>query len=142
MNIYCRLHKKGALVFRVETTSRRQEVEFVRIAEISPDGEVAPHKHHPATVEEMAEAAAWWRDWSARREESRLEKTEQVIARLNGYAGWLTRKATDDEVARLSEPLLMAMLDLREEVLRRVSKMETGQAAIVDPGAGESGGGE
>lgn len=124
MKLYYRLRKKGALVFRMEIANRQRRIELNQIATISADGEVVPHRRRPATDAEIAEAASWWQDWCARRKAGRLAETERVMAELNAFTDWMAREAPDGEVATLSDPLLMALLDLRQVVVRRLSEVE------------------
>ena len=124
MKLYYRLRRQGALVFRMEVANRQRRIELNQVAAISASGEVTPHRRRPASDAEMAEAAAWWRDWCARRDAGRLTETERFMAELNGFTDWMAREAPDDEVAGLSDPLLLALLDLRQVVVRRLSEVE------------------
>lgn len=124
MKLYYRLRRQGALVFRMEVANRQRRIELNRIATITGAGEVLPHKRRPASEAEQAEAAAWWRDWCARRDGDRLAGTERFMAELNRFTDWMAREAPDGEVAELSDPLLMALLDLRQTVVRRLSEVE------------------
>ena len=140
MKLYYRLREKGALVFRMEVANRQRRIELNRIATISADGEVTPHRQRPASDQEMAQAAAWWRDWCARRDEGRLAETERFMAQLNGFTDWMAREAADGEVAELSDPLLMALLDLRQVVVRRLSDVEADRPLVPGGGIGQAGG--
>lgn len=125
MRLYYRLRRKGALVFRMEVVNRQRRIELNQIAAISANGEVTPHKRRPATEAELAQAATWWRDWCARRDEGGLAETERFMAELNAFTDWMAREAPDAEVAAMSDPLLMALLDLRQVVVRRLSEVES-----------------
>ena len=129
MKLYYRLRRQGALVFRMEVANRQRRIELNQIASITGAGEVVPHKRRPASEAELAEAAAWWRDWCARRDADRLPETERFVAELNRFTDWMAREAPDGEVAEMSDPLLMALLDLRQVVVRRLSEVEAERPA-------------
>lgn len=128
MKLYYRLGREGALVFRMEVANRLRRIELNRIATITPAGEIVPDPQRPPTDDEATEAAGWWRDWCARRDGGRLSETERFMADLNRFTDWMAGEAEDDEIDRLSDPLLMALLDLRQVIVRRLSDIDADRA--------------
>jgi hypothetical protein len=132
MELYYRLVERGALVFRLDVSNRQRRIELTQIATIDAQGDVRPNGRpdvrpngrQPATHDELASASAWWCDWQARRAKGHLTETECFRAEINRFTEWMAREARDDEISRLSDPLLMALLDLRQVVVRRLSEIE------------------
>ncbi|MEM1299601.1 MAG: hypothetical protein AAGH68_10015 [Pseudomonadota bacterium] len=133
MKLYYRHRKNGAVVFRLEVANRQRRIELNQIASISKTGEVIPHKRRQPTDAEMEEIAAWWADWNARKDTEQLSDSELFLAELNQFTDWFQRRAEPEEVDVASDPLLMALLDLRQVVVRRLSDMPSDDAASDDP---------
>ena len=125
MKLYFRHRKQGAQVFRMEVANRQRRIELNQIASITQQGEIVPHKRRPANESELQEISEWWQDWKKRRDAGELNQTETFMAGLNQYTNWIAKDAPDDEVDALSDDLLMALLDLRQTVVRRLSNIET-----------------
>ena len=125
MKLYYRHRKLGGQVFRVEVANRQRRIELNQIASITNSGQIVPHKRRPATEAELEEIGLWWADWQARRDGGTLNRTESFMADLNQFTNWIAKEAPDEEVDALSDDLLMALLDLRQTVVRRLSNIET-----------------
>ena len=125
MKLYYRHRKKGAQVFRMEVANRQRRIELNQIASITQQGEIVPHKRRPATDAELYEISEWWQAWQNRRDAGELNQTETFMADLNAFTNWIAKDAPDDQVEALSDDLLMALLDLRQTVVRRLSNIET-----------------
>lgn len=125
MKLYYRHRKLGAQVFRMEVANRQRRIELNQIASITNSGKIVPHKRRPATEAELAEIAQWWADWQARRDAGTLKHIEGFMNDLNQFTNWIAKDAPDSEVDALSDDLLMALLDLRQTVVRRLSNIET-----------------
>lgn len=121
MKLYYRHRKNGATVFRLEVANRQRRIELNQIATISKIGEIQPHKRRAPTDAETVEIADWWMAWQARSSAEELSDSEKFLVQLNEYTDWMSRRASDDEVDSNSDPLLMAILDLRQALVRRLS---------------------
>ncbi|MFK7943948.1 MAG: hypothetical protein AB8B85_13685 [Paracoccaceae bacterium] len=121
MKLYYRHRKNGAVVFRLEVANRQRRIELNQIASIAKTGEVIPHKRRPATEAEIKEIQRWWADWHARADTEQLSDTDKFLVELNQFTDWFQRRAENEEVDAASDPLLMALLDLRQVVVRRLS---------------------
>ena len=129
MQLYYRHRKNGVAVFRMEVSNRQRRIELNQIATISGAGEIKPHKRRPATEDEQAEIAEWWAAWKARSDAGELSETEAFLVELNRFTDWIQRHAPDAEINLHSDPLLMALLDMRQVVVRRLSEVETSKAS-------------
>ena len=122
MQLYFRHRENGVVVFRMEVANRQRRIELNQIASISQKGEITPHKRRPPTEAEMAEIAAWQTEWAARVEAEDLNTTEKFLVELNQFTDWVQRRADHAEIDAHSDPLLMAILDLRQVVVRRLAE--------------------
>ncbi|MEM0943784.1 MAG: hypothetical protein AAGI70_07530 [Pseudomonadota bacterium] len=122
MKLYFRRRKQGALAFRLEVENRQRRLEMIHIATITGKGEVRPHRRFPPTEAELAEIDAW-----ITQESEGLSPAEEAIRDINLAAQWVAKDATDDEILAGSDPMLLAMHDLRHEIVRRLSKVGTGK---------------
>ena len=53
-----------------------------------------------------------------------MNPTETFMAELNRFTGWVASDAPNSEVDALSDDLLLALLDLRQTVVRRLSNID------------------
>ena len=121
--LYFRHRKTGAMAFRKETVVRQRRVGLNEIAEISQSGEVTPRDRHPPSETELSEIVNWWSEMQRRTGAGHASDAERLIIELNHFTDWLQHQAGDDEVRAISERLLTAMLDTRQVLVRRLSKM-------------------
>lgn len=123
MTLYYRHRTNGVTVFRMEVSNRQRRIELNQVASISKRGEIVPHRRFIPTEAELAEMAEWYAVWTARSDAEELDETEHFMVQLNQFTDWLHRRAEDTEVDAHSDALLMALLDLRQVVVRRLSNM-------------------
>ncbi len=117
---YFRIRENGAVVFRVDTENRQRRIELVEIATVNvKNGNVKPHGDADLTPEDMAQI----RDWMAKRTALLAERDIDDILRavdyLNTTAQWVQTKASDAQLERVTDDLLLAMHDLRTVLVRR-----------------------
>ena len=135
MKLYYRHRKNGAVVFRLEVANRQRRIELNQIASISKTGKIIPHKRRPPTEAEVEEMTRWWADWHARADTEQLTESEKFLVELNEFTDWFQRRAEHAAVDAASDPLLMALLDLRQVVVRRLSDIPDEDAAPDEPEA-------
>ena len=123
MKLYYRHRKNGAVVFRLEVSNRQRRIELNQISSIAKNGEIVPHKRRPPTDAEIEEMTVWWAQWNAKRDTDQLTETEAFLQELNVFTDWVQRRAPDEVVDAGSDPLLMAILDLRQVIVRRLSNI-------------------
>jgi hypothetical protein len=117
---YFRIRDNGAVVFRVATEARQRRLELVEIATVNiRNGNVKAHGETVLTPEDQAEIAAWMEGRRALLAEREIDDVLRTVDHLNQTAQWVQSKASDAEVDRVLDPLLMAMHDLRSVLIRR-----------------------
>ncbi len=125
MKLYYRHRQNGVVVFRMEVSNRQRRIELNQIASIAKTGEIVPHKRRPPSDEEIEEMTGWWASWQARQHTDDLSETEKFLVEINQFTDWVQRRADSAEVNDMSDDLLMALLDLRQVVVRRLSDLES-----------------
>ncbi len=124
MQLYYRVRKQGALVFRMEVANRQRRIELNQIATITGKGEIKPHRRRPPSETELADIEAWWQRRRAQRKDNSLDDVELFMEELNKFTTWVEKEAPSDLISTRSDPLLMALLDLRQVIVRRLSEVE------------------
>lgn len=122
---YFRLRENGAQVFRVLSDGRRLGLEPIAVANLR-SGEVKQQGEHHLTEADLAAIETWMegrRALLARREADEIQRT---IEHLNHTALWAQSRASDDDLEAVTEPLLLAMHDLRAILVRKKANRETG----------------
>lgn len=132
---YYRIRDNGAAVFRVDTDNRNRRIEMEQIAIANTrNGEIRPHGDRKLSEADIAAI----RDWLAARLEiiARREVDDilRTIDHLNLTTQWAQSRATDDQLDAVTDPLLLAMHDLRSMLVRRKSERIAGQ----EPGSDAS----
>ena len=119
---YFRIRENGAIVFRVDTENRQQRIELEQIAVVNvKNGEIKGHGNRALSDDEVA-AITKWRD--ERRDQLASREVDDILRtvdRLNLTAAWAQQKATPDELAQITDALLLAMHDLRSVLVRKKS---------------------
>jgi hypothetical protein len=124
MNLYFRIRENGATVFRLDVENRNRRLELNPVATVNvKSGEVRPHGRETVSEAEQAEIAAWVEARRARLALREEEEALRLIESLNAVAQWIQQRASDAQVEALSDPILMAMHDLRAAIVRRKSDM-------------------
>ncbi len=119
-NLYFRVRENGATVFRLDTENRMRRLEMDQIAVVNVNnGQIRPHASNPPTEEEQAQIARWMEARRALLAERQIDDIFRAIDHLNLTAQWAQSKATDEELERFTEPLLLAMHDLRMVLVRK-----------------------
>lgn len=117
---YFRIRDNGAVVFRVETDNRQRRLELVEIATVNvKNGNIKPHGDTQLTEADRAEIDRWLADRRALLAERDIDDILRTVDHLNMTAQWVQTRASEDDVDRVLDPLLMAMHDLRAVLIRR-----------------------
>ena len=127
---YFRIRENGAMVFRVDAENRMRRIEMEQIAVVNvKNGEVKPHGGRALTEADQREIAGWL---AARQDLLRAREVDDILRtvdRLNLTAAWAQQKATPEELAAVSDALLLAMHDLRSVLVRKKSDQARKDAA-------------
>jgi hypothetical protein len=117
---YFRIRDNGAVVFRIDTENRTKRIELVEIATvIIRNGTIKPHGAANLTPADMAAITDWLADRVALLAERDVDDILRTVDHLNLTAHWVQARATDDQLDRVSDSLLLAMHDLRNILIRR-----------------------
>ena len=120
-------------MFRVDTDNRNRRIEMEQIAVANTrNGEIRPHGERKLSETDIAAI----RDWLAARLEiiARREVDDilRTIDHLNLTTQWAQSRATADQLEAVTDPLLLAMHDLRSMLVRRKSERLAGQDTTDD----------
>lgn len=119
-SLYFRLRENGAAVFRVDTENRqgRLELEPLAIANVR-NGEIRAQGGREITKAERAEIEGWIvaRQTVLAAREAGL--AEDTIEAINTAAHWVQGRASDADIAAHGDSILLALHDLRSQIVRR-----------------------
>ncbi|MGR3491059.1 MAG: hypothetical protein ACU0DW_03300 [Shimia sp.] len=117
---YYRIRDKGASVYKVDAENRNRRIEMTQIAVANTNnGQIKPHGQHELTAEETAEIQRWMAAREKEMAERRIDDIRRSIDHLNLTAQWVQSDATEEELDRFTDELLLAMHDLRSILVRR-----------------------
>ncbi|MEM9043452.1 MAG: hypothetical protein AAGC81_02065 [Pseudomonadota bacterium] len=129
MKLYFRKRKQGAFAFRLDVENRQRRLEMVHIATINDDGEIIPQSIAAPTEAEFKEIESWVAEQAEHFPET---EADRAIRDINLIAHWITTEAGDDEILTSSDPILLAMHDLRQVIVRRLSLVGSKQSTGTD----------
>lgn len=122
-NLYFRTRENGALVFRVDAENRQGRLDLDQIAAVNiRNGEVKPQANVEISPEEMAEIEAWMERRRLVLAERAVDDIRRAIDHLNHVAQWAQSQATERQLDEVTDPLLLAMHDLRLVLVRKKSE--------------------
>ena len=117
--LHFRRREGGATVFRVTEDGPSGRVELTPIAQVAlKANEIRPQGGRVATAAETEAMAAWL---AAERAAAGARVAGDCAAALGRAAHWAQGQATEAEVAAEADALFLAMHDLRQALLRRLS---------------------
>ena len=117
---YFRIRDNGAVVFRIDTENRQRRIEMQELATVNvKNGNIKPHGEVTLTPEDLAAI----RDWISARvtllASRDIDDIHRAVDYLNMTTQWVQTKATDAQLEDITDPLLLAMHDLRTVLVRR-----------------------
>lgn len=117
---YFRVRENGAQVFRVDTENRLRRIEMDPIATVNvKNGDIKPQGDRVLSQADKAEITRWLDARRAVLAERQLDDIRRVLDQLNLTTVWAQQRATPDELAAVSDDLLLAMHDLRSVLVRK-----------------------
>ena len=124
---YFRVRENGAAVFRIDTENRQRRIEMDQLAVVNVrNGEVKPHGDRSLSEADIDAIQAWLDSRTevlARRE---IDDIHRAIDHLNLTTQWVQSRATDAQLEAVTDPLLLAMHDLRSTLVRKKADRLTG----------------
>ncbi|MEO1640239.1 MAG: hypothetical protein AAFU41_13450 [Pseudomonadota bacterium] len=120
--LYFRVRENGAVVFRLDTENRNRALDLQQIAVVNTNrGDYKPHGDQVLSAEEDAAIKDWLVTRQAALAARDLDDVRRSVDQINLTAQWAQSKATDAQLAEVTEDLLLAMHDLRNVLLRKKS---------------------
>jgi predicted SprT family Zn-dependent metalloprotease len=120
---YFRVRENGAAVFRLDAENRQRRLEMREIAAVNiRNGNIRPHGTHELTPEELAHIRAWMEDRQVLLASRDYDEILQTVDRLNMAAHWAQSRASDEQLAAVTDALLLAMHDLRSTLVRKMAE--------------------
>lgn len=119
---YFRIRDNGAVVFRVDTENRQRRIELIEIATVNvKNGTIKAHGADALSDLDLKEINAWLAARTALLAGRDIDDILRAVDYLNMTTQWAQTKATDDQLERVTDDLLLAMHDLRSVLVRRKS---------------------
>ncbi len=117
---YFRVRENGAAVFRIGTENRQRRIEMEEIAIVNvKNGTVKPHGETKLTVADHAAIESWRAARQAQLVAREVDDILRTVDHLNLTTQWAQSRATDAQLDAVTDPLLLAMHDLRSTLVRR-----------------------
>lgn len=119
-DLYFRVRDKGATVFRMGSDTHNRRIEMEQIAVINTArGDYKVTGDSILTPAEEAVIADWIKDRLTLLAARDMDQINRTVEDLNLAAHWAQSKATDDQLEAVTDPLLLAMHDLRAVLVRK-----------------------
>ena len=116
---YVRLRENGAAVFHIDPENRNRRIEMTQIAVINKQGDIKPHGTHSLTDADHAAISSWLAERAKLEASRQTDDILRTVDHLNLTTSWVQQKATDPELEAVTDPLLMAMHDLRQALVKK-----------------------
>lgn len=120
---YFRVRENGALVFRIDTENRMRRIDMDQIAVVNvKNGEIKPHGDRVLSDTDLKTIEDWLAERRNELKARTLDDIRRTVDRLNLTTVWAQQSATPEELAAVSDHLLLAMHDLRSVLVRKKSQ--------------------
>ena len=117
---YFRVRENGALVFRVDTENRQRRIEMDQIAVVNiKNGEIKPHGDRTLSDEDLDRIKAWMVERAETLAQRDIDDIFRAVDHMNLTTQWAQSRATEDQLERVTDDLLLAMHDLRTVLVRK-----------------------
>ncbi|MCZ4260465.1 hypothetical protein O4G76_06365 [Limimaricola sp. G21655-S1] len=129
---YFRVKDSGGIMFRIGDETRHRRVELEQLATINTrNGEIRAQGNRELAPEDWAAAEAWREQRREVLAARQIDDIRRAIDHLNLTAHWAQSQASEAELEAVTEPLLLAMHDLRMILVRK--KADRVEAARTRP---------
>ena len=117
---YFRVRENGAFVFKIDTENRMRRIEMDQIAVVNvKNGDIKPHGGRALEPDDLAAIRTWLAERTLVLAERDIDDIRRAVDHLNLTAHWVNSRATDAQLDAVTDPLLLAMHDLRSVLVRR-----------------------
>ncbi len=121
--LFYRVSKQGADVFRIDLQNRLRRLDLQKIAEIDLDSKtISKTESIELSQEEQSDMQNWLEIRHGQLELRSQNDINRLIEALNHAANWIETKANDEQIAKIGDPVLMAMHDLRATIVRKMAQ--------------------
>ena len=117
---YFRVRENGAVVFRIDTENRQRRIEMDQIAVVNiKNGEIKPHGDRTLSDEDFQTIKTWMENRTALLAQRDIDDIHRAVDYLNLTTQWAQSRATSEQLADVTDALLLAMHDLRTVLVRK-----------------------
>ncbi len=117
---YFRVRENGAAVFRVDTENRQRRIEMDQIAVVNiKNGEIKPQGDRSLTDTDRETIQNWMQDRLQVLAHRDIDDIYRAVDYMNLTTQWAQSRATDEQLAAVTDQLLLAMHDLRSTLVRK-----------------------
>jgi len=117
---YFRVRENGAAVFRIDTENRQRRIEMEQIAVVNTNrGDFKPQGDRTLSDADKAAINKWMKDRMVMLTQRTIDDIHRAVDHLNLTTQWAQSKASEKELDTVTDPLLLAMHDLRSVLVRK-----------------------
>lgn len=117
---YFRVRDNGAFVFRLDTENRQRRIEMDQIATVNMrNGEIKAQGDRQLSVHDIDAIKEWMEERAQVLAHREIDDILRAIDYLNTTAHWVQSRATEEQLEAVTDPLLLAMHDLRSTLVRK-----------------------
>jgi len=117
---YFRVRENGAFVFRLDTANRQRRIEMDQIATVNMrNGEIKAQGDRTLSGEDIDAIKNWMEERAKTLAHREIDDILRAIDYLNTTTHWVQSRATDAQLEAVTDPLLLAMHDLRSTLVRK-----------------------
>lgn len=120
--LFYRVSKDGADVFRIDLKNRLRRLDLEKIAEVNvAENTVTPMTGVALSDEETKDIEQWRSTRQGQLEMRSQNDINRLVEAMNHAANWVENDASHTQLASISDPVLMAMHDLRATIVRKMT---------------------
>ncbi|MCB1362738.1 MAG: hypothetical protein KDK02_01360 [Rhodobacteraceae bacterium] len=117
---FFRVRENGAFVFRVDVENRQRRIEMDQIAVVNiRNGEIKPHGERELSERDLEEITSWMAQRAEILAFRDIDDILRAVDHLNLTAHWVQSRASDEQLEKVTDTLLLAMHDLRSVLVRK-----------------------
>jgi hypothetical protein len=117
---YFRVRENGAFVFRLDTENRQRRIEMDQIATVNMrNGEIKAQGDRQLSNHDIDAIKKWMEERAQTLAHREIDDIMRAIDYLNTTTHWVQSRATDEQLEAVTDPLLLAMHDLRSTLVRK-----------------------
>ncbi len=117
---FFRVRDNGAFVFRVDAENRQRRIDMDQIATVNiRNGEIKPQGDRVLSDADVTAIKEWMDDRQKVLNKREIEDILRTVDHLNQTSHWAQSRATDAQLERVTNTLVLAMHDLRGVLVRR-----------------------